>query len=146
MVYNYEKELIDAIQATDRALSCLYNAKYALRDARDWGVIDMFGGGVFDSLMKQGRMHEAEHHMRQANGALLSLHKEMLDINQTFDINLRLNDLISFADYFFDDFLIDWVVQGRILDAMNVVDNAINYVGWLRNNLQYRLSQLYNNR
>lgn len=145
MPYNYEKELIEAIQATDRALFCLYNAKYALNDARDWGFIDMIGGGVFDSLMKQGKMLEAENHMKQANEALISLHKEMLDINQTFELNLRLNDLVSFADYFFDNFLIDWVVQGRIIDAMNIVDNALNYVGWLKNNLQYRLAQLYNN-
>ena len=40
-------------------------------------------------------------------------------------LNINTGDFLSFADYFFDGFLADMMVQSRIHDAQRQVDDAI---------------------
>ena len=45
MGYDIEKEKREAIEAGQRALSSLRTAKENLNSAKNWGLVDMFGGG-----------------------------------------------------------------------------------------------------
>ncbi len=47
MGYDIEKEKREAIEAGQRALSSLQTAKENLNSAKNWGLVDMFGGGFF---------------------------------------------------------------------------------------------------
>ena len=47
MGYDIEKEKREAIEAGRRALSSLRTAKENLNSAKNWGLVDMFGGGFF---------------------------------------------------------------------------------------------------
>ena len=46
MGYDIEKEKREAIEAGRRALSSLQAAKENLNSAKNWGLADMFGGGL----------------------------------------------------------------------------------------------------
>ena len=56
MEYNVEKEKREAIEAGQRALNNLHTARENLNSAKNWGLVDMFGGGFFTTMMKQSRM------------------------------------------------------------------------------------------
>ena len=50
MGYDIEKEKREAIEAGYRALNSLNAAKENLNSAKNWGLVDMFGGGFFSMI------------------------------------------------------------------------------------------------
>ena len=52
MGYDIEKEKREAIEAGQQALSSLRTAEENLNSAKNWGLVDMFGGGFFSTMLK----------------------------------------------------------------------------------------------
>lgn len=136
MEYNVEKEKREAIEAGQRALNNLYTARENLNSAKNWGLVDMFGGGFFTTMMKQSRMDQAKRNMDLAKLALRNFSKELNDVNIACNLSLDMGDFLTFADYFFDGFAVDWMVQDRINKARNQVEEAIQRVEHALNQLQ----------
>ena len=61
-----EIEIDEALAAVEEALDCLDAAARDLKSARNWGLLDMFGGGFWISAFKQGRMQAAQEHLNAA--------------------------------------------------------------------------------
>lgn len=59
MAYNFEKEKREAIDAGNKALESLRTAKENLDSAHNWGLFDMFAGGLISSLAKRSKMKQA---------------------------------------------------------------------------------------
>ena len=127
-MYDYEKERREAIEAGNKALESLRTAQAQLDKAKNWGLVDMFGGGLVSSVLKRSRMKDAQANMEQARYTLRTFSKELNDVNMRCDLNLEVNDFLSFADLFFDNFGIDWLVQDRINTARSQVEEAIYQV------------------
>lgn len=125
---DYEKERREAIAAGNRALSSLKLAKSDLDSARNWGIVDIFGGGLLTDVIKHSKMNKAQGHMEQAKRDLESFGRELSDIAAYVDFEFNTADFLSFADYFFDGFLADWMMQDRINKARGQVDEAIRRV------------------
>ena len=124
-VYDYEKEKREAVEAGRRALESLRAARRDLDSAKNWGLVDMFGGGFFSSMIKRGKMNNAEQYMQQAKYDLRSFSKELRDVDQVMDLHINTDNFLSFADWFFDGFAVDWMVQSRINQAKEQVEEAI---------------------
>ena len=137
MEYNIEKEKSEAIEAGQRALNNLYTARENLNSAKKWGLVDMFGGGFFTTMMKQSRMDQAKRNMELAKLALRNFSKELNDVNMACNLNLDMGDFLTFADYFFDGFAVDWMVQDQINKARNQVEEAIQRTKDALNQLQH---------
>ena len=60
MGYDIEKEKREAIEAGRRALNSLQAAKENLNSAKNWGLVDMFGGGFFTTMLKHSKMDQAK--------------------------------------------------------------------------------------
>ena len=125
MGYDIEKEKREAIEAGRRALNSLRTAKENLNSAKNWGLVDMFGGGFFTTMLKHSKMDQAKRNMEQAKYDLRSFSRELNDVNMACNLNINTGDFLSFADYFFDGFVVDWVVQDRINNAKRQVEEAI---------------------
>ena len=136
MEYNVEKEKREAIEAGQRALNNLHTARENLNSAKNWGLVDMFGGGFFTTMMKQSRMDQAKRNMDLAKLALRNFSKELKDVNIACNLNLDMGDFLTFSDYFFDGFAVDWMVQERINKARNQVEEAIRRTEEALNQLQ----------
>ena len=65
MGYDIEKEKREAIEAGHRALNSLQAAKENLNSAKNWGLVDMFGGGFFTTMLKHSKMDQAKRNMDQ---------------------------------------------------------------------------------
>ena len=70
-------------------------------------------------------MDQAKRNMEQAKYDLRSFRRELNDVNMACNLNINTGDFLSFADYFFDGFVVDWVVQDRINNAKRQVEEAI---------------------
>ena len=137
MEYDIEKEKREAIEAGERALDSLRTAKECLDSAKNWGLVDIFGGGFFTTMMKQSKMEQASRNMEEAKYNLRNFSKELNDVNMSCNLNIETNDFMTFADYFFDGVFVDWMVQERINTAKGQVEEAIQKTEYIVNQLQH---------
>ena len=96
----------------------------------------MFGGGFFTTMLKRSRIDQAKRNMEQAKYDLRNFSRELNDVNMACNLNIDTGDFLSFADYFFDGFVVDWVVQDRINNAQRQVEEAIRRTESIVNQLQ----------
>lgn len=116
MGYDIEKEKREAIEAGQRALSSLRTAKENLNSAKNWGLVDMFGGGFFSTMLKHSKMDQARQNMEQAKYDLRNFSRELNDVNMACNLKINTGDFLSFADYFLMDLL--WIGWCRIESIM----------------------------
>jgi len=127
------KEIDEAISAADDAIIHLERARGCLNSAGNWGLLDMFGGNVITGLFKHSKMANAEREINDARYALQRFSKELRDVSGFSSIHI--NDFLTFADFFFDGFLVDVFVQSKIADAKKQCDEAIRQVRSIRSQL-----------
>lgn len=128
MEYNYEKERQEAIDAGHRALYSLRAAQDQLNSAKNWGIVDILGGGLIMSLVKRSKMDDAQRNMEQAKRDLQTFSKELRDVSQYISLDFNHEGFLRFADYFLDGVVADWLVQDRINHVRQQVDEAIRRV------------------
>jgi hypothetical protein len=126
---NAKKEIREAVYAGEQALICLDEAKKKLSSAGNWGLVDLLGGDFFSGLMKHSRMSEAEECLERARDAMQVFRRELNDVYLPADIHIETSDFLSFADFFFDGFLADYLVQSRINKTRKQINEAIIKIG-----------------
>ncbi|MFR8903757.1 MAG: hypothetical protein ACLVHS_07940 [Blautia wexlerae] len=83
------------LTAGRRALNSLRTAKENLNSAKNWGLVDMFGGGFFTTLLKHSKMDQAKRNMEQAKYDLRSFSRELNDVNMACNLNINTGDFLS---------------------------------------------------
>ena len=131
------REIQEAISAADDALYHLESARKYLGSAGNWGLLDIFGGGMITGLVKHSKMGNAEREVQEAKYALQKFSKELRDVSGYSSIHI--NDFLTFADFIFDGFLADVLVQSKIGEAKRQCDDAIRQVTAIRRELEAKL-------
>lgn len=119
------REVREARAAGIRALNSLRKAQDYLNSARGWGILDMLGGGMISSLIKHSKLSDAQRCIDQAQYDLDAFRRELADVNLPF---AEIDGFLTFADFFFDGFLADLMVQSRINDAREKLEDACRRV------------------
>lgn len=133
------REMKEAVDAGERALSSLRNAQEKLNSAGNWGLFDMFGGGLFSTIMKRSKMDDAQQLMEAAKSDLKRFQRELKDVNIPLDLRMEVGSFLSFADFFFDGFVADYLVQSKISEAKEQVSDAIIRVEQILNELKRKM-------
>lgn len=124
MDYMMEKEVREAVAAGERALASLRAAARELSKARNWGLVDIFGGGLLTSIIKHSKISNASSCMDAARNDLRVFEKELRDVAVYRELRIEIGDFLTFADFFFDNFLVDFMVQSKITEAGRQVEQA----------------------
>ena len=127
-MYNRDLEIREAIEAGERALRSLKDARDSLSSARGWGMIDMFGGGGLSGLIKHAKIGDAKSSLNRAKADLARFGRELSDVREIQGLDIEIGDFLTFADFFFDGFLADIMVQSKIRQARDKIDDAIDRV------------------
>ena len=135
-MYNREFEIREAIEAGERALRSLRDAKSSLGSARGWGMIDMFGGRGLSGLIKHVKIGDARSSLNRAKADLDRFSRELSDVREIQGLDIEIGAFLTFADFFFDGFLADIMVQSKIRQAQNKIDDAIDRVETLLERLR----------
>lgn len=125
---NDMKEINEAIVAGERALNSLYHAQDKLNSAKGWGLLDLLGGGFITGMIKHSRIDDASRCMEEAKYYLKAFQKELSDIDLSMDLRMEVGSFLSFADFFFDGLVADYLVQSKIEDAREQVADAIDMI------------------
>lgn len=119
------KEMEEAVQAGHSVLYDLEQARDYLDSARSWGTYDMLGGGMLSTHIKHNKIDEAMEYIHDAERSLNRFGKELQDVQMHLSIEIDIGSFLRFSDYFFDGFISDWMVQGRIKDTLAQVEEKL---------------------
>ncbi len=131
-----ELEIREAIDAGERALVSLRAARENLNSAKNWGYLDMFGGNFLTGMLKYSKLNDATNCLERAKNDLLRFQKELKDVNLPLNIRMEIGGFLSFADFFFDGIVADYLVQSKIADAKEQVEDAVRMVEDVLRNLR----------
>lgn len=123
-----KQEMLEAIQAGETALFSLRDVEKKLHGARNWGIVDMLGGGFLTDLIKHSNMRDASAYMEDAKQKLMVFQRELKDVQLHYDLKMEISSFLTFADFFFDGLIADYLMQTKIADARDEVENAIDQV------------------
>lgn len=107
----------EAIAASNRAMMNLERAQDQLERAGRWGMLDLLGGSLISSLCKHSRINDAQSAMEDAKRSLKSLKHVITEIEVPEGVDIEIGSFLTFADFFFDGLIADWMVQSRINEA-----------------------------
>ena len=137
---SYDREEIrEAIDAGERALHSLREAKSSLGSARGWGLVDLFGGHAISGLIKHMKVTDARNSLDAAKADLARFRKELADVQDIQGLDVQIGDFLTFADFFFDGFLADIMVQSKIKQGEEEIDDAIRRIEVLVRRLRVSL-------
>ena len=136
MYYDRHQEITEAIIAGERALNSLREAKRSLGSAGTWGLFDLFGGKSFTGFVKHVKIGDAKSSLNRAKADLSLFSRELADVRDVQGLDIEIGSFLTFADFFFDGFLADVMVQSRIHKAQKDIDDAIRRVELLLKKLK----------
>ena len=134
-----KKEVQEAIRAGEQVLQSLYYAGEKLENAGKWGIFDMFLGGFFSSYMKHSQIKEAEALFEQAETELQLFQRELSNVGEALHLQIEIGDFLTFADFFLDGFITDYLVQNKISDAREDIELGILHVKAILDELYRKL-------
>ena len=122
------KEIDEAIAAGDDVIAGLEKVIESLENAEDWGTWDLLGGGFISTAMKHSRIDAAQENIHEIQGMLGRFKRELADVQKKVELRLDIDEFTSFADYFFDGLIVDWIVQSKIVESLERSKNAKNMI------------------
>ena len=138
------KEYGEAITAGKQAVSTLNMALSSLQSAKNWSTVDMFGGGLITTAMKHSNFDDAKHYIHSAQSKLRQFQEELLDIKTHYEANVEIGGMLTFADYFFDGFIVDWIVHGKINESYSQTQSTLASVTRVLNDITNQKDRLEN--
>ncbi|MDR0395798.1 MAG: hypothetical protein LBH66_00675 [Oscillospiraceae bacterium] len=124
------------IDLCDEILGRLSEARRHLSSARNWGLLDIFGGGALVTFIKHRKVDNCQAHLDAANGLLQRLGDELKQVGQPGHLYIEAGDFAYFADYFFDSLFADLYFQNKIGELRQKVDETYDRVVKVREALE----------
>ncbi|UCZ53571.1 hypothetical protein LGQ02_01880 [Bacillus shivajii] len=130
-----KNEYEEAIEAGQFAQKEIKNAIDSLNKAKGWSTLDMFGGGMITTAVKHSHLDTAKDDIHEAQKQLRHFQEELQDLEDHFHANLDIGNFLTFADYFFNSLIVDWMVHGKITDSLEQIERAESQVVTMMNKL-----------
>ena len=137
------KEIEEAMEAGNMALSKLTDAGAALHEAHSYSTWDTFlGGGFIATALKHEKLNETNSTIHDAQMALQRFHNELLDVKEMRQDALVVDTdgFVLFTDYFFDNIFTDWSIHSKITTSMNQISRVQDDVANTIQELEQKLS------
>ncbi len=133
------KEVREALEAGQALLSTLDGVIQSLNSAEGWGTWDMLGGGLLANLAKHSRIDDARDQVHQAQEMLRRFQRELADVQSGENFLVDISSFDTFADFFFDGLIVDWIVQSKIQTSLDRTSQVRQRVAAILQSLQGRL-------
>ena len=130
-----ELQINQAINLTDQLISELDQAERQLSSARNWGFVDILGGGIITDLIKHSKLNNAKASMDRVQYLLQELKRVLGGISMPGDYSMNVGGIATFADFFFDSGIVDVYMTAKIMSSLNEVRNLKNRCYDLRSRL-----------
>lgn len=132
------REVREAIDAGMRTRQYLQQALRELESAQGFGFADMLGLDLIGGIGKHMKLAGARQQMEMARNQVAVFQKELQDVNYALDLNLEVGGFLTFADFFLDGILADVLVQSKIGELKQQVENGL----WQLNRVMEDLARM----
>ena len=119
-------QINQAISLTDQLISELDQAERHLSSARNWGFLDVLGGGFIVDLIKHSKLNNAKISMDRVNYLLQELKRVLGGISMADNYSMNVGGFETVADFFFDSGIVDVYMTAKIMSSLNEVRNLKN--------------------
>ncbi len=136
------KEVGEAVEAGQALLSTLDGVIQSLNSAEGWGTWDMLGGGFLANLAKHSRIDDARDQVHQAQEMLRRFQRELADVQSGENFLIDISSFDTFADFFFDGLIVDWIVQSKIQTSLDRTSQVRQRVAAILQRLQNRAQSI----
>jgi uncharacterized protein YlxW (UPF0749 family) len=137
------KELSEAVQAGREVSSSLEQVLDSLESAKSWGTLDLLGGGLISTAVKHSRIDDARDGIHGVQMKMSQFKRELADVSERIELKIDITEFETFADFFFDGLIFDWIVQSKIAEslertqgAQDMISRAIEELEDLKQNAQ----------
>lgn len=123
-----KKELQEAIDAGEIAFRIAEDVEASLGKADSWATWDKLGGGILADLAKHDELDKAQYQIESLQVQLRKFKTELADTTVEADIQVNMDEVTKFADFFFDGLFIDWSVANAIRESLNQIQQTIEQI------------------
>ncbi|MEW9124451.1 MAG: hypothetical protein AB2421_17195 [Thermotaleaceae bacterium] len=120
-------------------LRSLQEVDEALQAARGWGTWDILGGGLITTMAKHSRINDARAQMNGVQSMLYQFRRELADLENFMDFHIEVGEFTTFADCFFDGLIADFIVQQKIGESLQTVQEMSQQIEKILHHLQKSL-------
>lgn len=144
MIYlsGQQKELEEAIAAGTDALRTTADILQRIESAKDWATFDLLGGGLLTDFAKHDKLDEAQHMVEDLQVQLQRFNKELADVTIRPHLQLSIDGMLKFADFFLDGLLADLTVLERIKQSLSQVESTREQILTILRQLQDELEDV----
>jgi hypothetical protein len=115
------KEINNARNILTELMPLINQAEDKFRSARNWGIVDLLGGGLITDLIKHSQLGAASNSMNRISDLLRDLQHELKNIDIPTDYRMQLGGFSTFADFVFDGALADAWMESKIVSSLDQV-------------------------
>ena len=135
------KELKEALEAGRAVREEMEAAVASLKKAKTWGVVDLVGGGLIITAVKHSKIDRANESVHRIQHLLRNFQRELEDVpyGARDRMAVEKTGFTTFADYFFDGLIFDWVVQSKINRSLDNVLEVKEKIGGVVDVLERQL-------
>lgn len=119
-----ERELEEAIAAGTAALRTTADMMQQIESAKDLATFDLLGGGLIADLAKHEKLDEAQKNVEDLQIQLQRFNKELSDVTIRAHLQVNIDGMLKFADFFFDGLLADAAVLEHIKQSCALVEQT----------------------
>jgi DNA repair exonuclease SbcCD ATPase subunit len=112
------KEISEAISSGNSVIASLEQLIEALEGAKNWGTWDMLGGEFLATALKHAKIDDARNCINDVQTKMSQLTRELADIRNNVELKIVIEEFETFADFFIDNLIVDWVVQSKIVGSL----------------------------
>lgn len=124
------------MHAGREVLAGLDQVQRALGSARGWGTWDFLGGGLISTAIKHSHIDDARQGIHTVQAQMSRFQRELADVRERVELEIEIGEFESFADFFFDSLIFDWIVQSRIYESLDLTKQARSMVAGTVANLE----------
>lgn len=111
----------EALNITNQLIDLTNTAERQLSSARNWGFVDVLGGGLITDLIKHSKLSDAKSTMDNVNYLMQRLQQVLGSIQIPQSYRMDVGGFATFADFFFDSGLVDAYMLSKIWSSLNEV-------------------------
>lgn len=137
-----EQELDEALAAGNAALLAADNVADSLRSAVDWSTLDLLGGGALVDAAKHEKLDEAQKNIEELQVNLQKFNTELADVTIRANVQVSIDAMLKFADFFFDNIFTDAAVMDRVKQAHVQVEHTRDQILGVLRQLQTKLDEV----
>ena len=104
----------NALYTLHQLLPMVESIENDFKGARNWGIVDVLGGGLITDFIKHMKLEKARNKMNYMNNLLNELRQQVQNIIIPTEFNMNQNLFLTFADFYFDSGLMDIYMTVKI--------------------------------